>query len=94
MNEPAITTPDSTIIPPELGVDVQPNTDVHTPAEVELQRQLDVVRGQIDQLKETNAQLFRLAMGSKSDDTKTPIQKKLERFFASHFNVAELSKGE
>lgn len=67
---------------------------VHTVTEVELQRQLDVIRAQNEQLKETNAQLFRLAMGSQNDDMRTPIQKKLQRFFDSHFNVAELSKGE
>ena len=66
----------------------------HTATEVELQRQLDVIRAQNEQLKETNAQLFRLAMGSQNDDTRSPIQKKLQRFFDSHFNLAELSKGE
>lgn len=72
----------------------QEQEPVHTATEVELQRQLDVIRAQNEQLKETNAQLFRLAMGSQHDDTRTPIQKKLKRFFDSHFNVAELSKGE
>lgn len=72
----------------------QDNKEMHTPAEVELQRQLDVIRAQNDQLKETNAQLFRLAMGTQNEDKRTTIQKKLQRFFDSHFNVAELSKGE
>ena len=77
----------------EQPENAQGNTDLHTPAEVELQRQLDVIRAQNEQLKETNAQLFRLAMGSQNEDKRTEIQKKLQRFFDSHFNVAELSKG-
>lgn len=72
----------------------QEQETVHTSMEVELQRQLDVIRAQNEQLKETNAQLFRLAMGSQNDDTRSPIQKKLKRFFDSHFNLAELSKVE
>lgn len=72
----------------------QSSVEMHTPAEVELQRQLDIMRAQNDQLKETNAQLFRLAMGSQNEDKRTAIQKKLQRFFDSHFNVAELSKGD
>ena len=72
----------------------QEQETMHTATEVELQRQLDVIRAQNEQLKETNAQLFRLAMGSHNDDTRTPIQKKLKRFFDSHFNLTELSKGE
>lgn len=72
----------------------QGSAEMHTPAEVELQRQLDVIRAQNDQLKETNAQLFRLAMGTQNEDKRTTIQKKMQRFFDSHFNVAELSKGE
>lgn len=72
----------------------QGRTEMHTLAEVELQRQLDVIRAQNEQLKETNAQLFRLAMGSQNEDKRSEIQKKLQRFFDSHFNVAELSKGE
>lgn len=72
----------------------QEKSDIHTPAEVELQRQLDIIRAQNDQLKETNAQLFRLAMGTQNEDKRTGIQKKLQRFFDSHFNVAELSKGD
>ena len=78
----------------EQSENVQGSTEMHTLAEVELQRQLDVIRAQNDQLKETNAQLFRLAMGSQNEDKRTTIQKKLQRFFDSHFNVAELSKGE
>lgn len=85
-------------MPDELMKDqpenVQDNKEMHTLAEVELQRQLDVIRAQNEQLKETNAQLFRLAMGSQNEDKRTEIQKKLQRFFDSHFNVAELSKGE
>lgn len=72
----------------------QASVEMHTLAEVELQRQLDVIRAQNEQLKETNAQLFRLAMGTQNEDKRTTIQKKLQRFFDSHFNVAELSKGE
>lgn len=84
---------------PEEQVNVQDENarggeEMHTPAEVELQRQLDIIRAQNEQLKETNAQLFRLAMGSQNEDKRTAIQKKLQRFFDSHFNVAELSKGE
>lgn len=78
----------------EQAENVQSNAEMHTSAEVELQRQLDVIRAQNEQLKETNAQLFRLAMGSQNEDKRTEIQKKLQRFFDSHFNVAELSKGE
>lgn len=72
----------------------QSSVEMHTSAEVELQRQLDIMRAQNDQLKETNAQLFRLAMGSQNEDKRTEIQKKLQRFFDSHFNLAELSKGD
>ena len=83
---------DETIkVPPE---NEQEQEAAHTAKEVELQRQLDVIRAQNEQLKETNAQLFRLAMGSQNEDKRTAIQKKLQRFFDSHFNVAELSKGE
>ena len=78
----------------EQPENVQTNTEMHTSAEVELQRQLDIMRAQNDQLKETNAQLFRLAMGTQNEDKRTGIQKKLQRFFDSHFNVAELSKGD
>lgn len=78
----------------EQSETVQGNNEMHTSAEVELQRQLDIIRAQNDQLKETNAQLFRLAMGTQNEDKRTLIQKKLQRFFDSHFNVAELSKGE
>lgn len=76
----------------EQPENVQGITEMHTSAEVELQRQLEIMRAQNDQLKETNAQLFRLAMGSQNEDKRTTIQKKLQRFFDSHFNVAELSK--
>lgn len=72
----------------------QGSAEMHTPAEVELQQQLDIIRAQNDQLKDMNAQLFRLAMGTQNEDKRTTIQKKLQRFFDSHFNVAELSKGE
>lgn len=78
----------------EQSENEQSSVEMHTSAEVELQRQLDIMRAQNDQLKETNAQLFRLAMGSQNEDKRTAIQKKLQRFFDSHFNVAELSKGE
>lgn len=70
----------------------QGNPPMHTPAEVDLQRQLDVLKAENEQLKETNSQLFRLAMGSQNDDTRSPMQKKMQRFFDSHFNLAVLSK--
>ena len=78
----------------EQPENVQDNKEMHTPSEVELQRQLDVIRVQNEQLKEANAQLFRLAMGSQNEDKRSEIQKKMQRFFDSHFNLAELSKGE
>ena len=66
---------DETIkVPPE---NEQEQEAAHTAKEVELQRQLDVIRAQNEQLKETNAQLFRLAMGSQNEDKRTAIQKKL-----------------
>lgn len=72
----------------------QEQVAAHTAMEVELRRQLDVIRAENEQLKQTNAQLFRLAMGSNPENALSPIQKKLQRFFDSHFNLAELSKGE